>query len=53
MVSAMHTGDDRAMRQVLDDYLKTPAGQGWQRQAQVAVDEAQPEQQRDPAGQSR
>lgn len=53
MVSAMHAGDDRAMRQALDEYLKTPAGQGWQRQAEAAVNEPQLEQQRDSSGQSR
>ena len=51
MFSAMHGGDDRAMRQALDDYLKTPAGQGWQKE-QVTVDQ-QVAQQRDHAGPSR
>ena len=51
MFSAMHGGDDRAMRQALDDYLKTPAGQGWQKE-QVTVD-PQVAQQRDQAGPSR
>ena len=52
MFSAMHGGDDRAMRQALDDYLKTPAGQGWQQKEQAVVDQqvAQP---RDQTGQSR
>ncbi|WP_062358302.1 peptidoglycan-binding protein [Pseudoxanthomonas mexicana] len=52
MFAAMHGGDDRAMRQALDDYLKTPGGQGWQQKEQPAVDQ-QVAQQRDPAGQSR
>lgn len=51
MFSAMNGGDDRAMRQALDDYLKTPAGQGWQKE-QVTVD-PQVAQQRDQAGPSR
>ena len=33
MFAAMHGGDDRAMRQALDDYLKTPAGESWRKEA--------------------
>jgi len=51
MFSAMHGGDDRAMRQALDDYLKTPAGQGWQKEQ--AVTDQQAAQSRDQAGPSR
>ncbi len=36
MFAAMHGGDDRAMREALDDYLKTPGGQGWQKEQPVA-----------------
>jgi murein DD-endopeptidase MepM/ murein hydrolase activator NlpD len=53
MFAAMHGGDDRAMRQALDDYLKTPGGQGWQQQKEQAVVDQQVAQQRDPASQSR
>lgn len=51
MFSAMHGGDDRAMRQALDDYLKTPAGQGWQKE-QIVTDQ-QAAQSREQAGPSR
>ncbi len=37
---AMQGGDDRAMRQVLDDYLKTPAGQEWQKEQAIANEQA-------------
>jgi hypothetical protein len=52
LFTAMHGGDDRAMRQALDDYLKTPAGQGWQQKEQPVADHqvAQP---RDQSGVSR
>ncbi len=53
MFSAMHGGDDRAMRQALDDYLKTPGGQGWQQQKEPAVVDQQVAQQRDQTAQSR
>ena len=33
MFAAMHGGDDRAMRQALDDYLKTPAGESWRKES--------------------
>ncbi|MCH6482396.1 peptidoglycan-binding protein [Pseudoxanthomonas sp. LH2527] len=33
MFAAMHGGDDRGMRQALDDYLKTPAGESWRKEA--------------------
>ena len=52
MFSAMHGGDDRAMRQALDDYLKTPAGQGWQQKEQPVADQ-QVAQQRDQTGLAR
>ncbi|WP_334180653.1 peptidoglycan-binding protein [Pseudoxanthomonas sp.] len=52
MFSAMHGGDDRAMRQALDDYLKTPAGQGWQQKEQHVADQ-QVAQQRDQMGTAR
>jgi hypothetical protein len=51
MFSALHGGDERAMRQALDDYLKTPAGQGWQKESPVA--DQQVAQQRDQTGPSR
>lgn len=51
MFSAMRGGDERAMRQVLDDYLKTPAGQAWQKESPAA--DQQVAQQRDQAGPSR
>ncbi|WP_447938587.1 peptidoglycan-binding protein [Pseudoxanthomonas mexicana] len=51
MFSAMRDGDDRAMRQALDDYLKTPAGQAWQKESPAA--DQQVAQQRDQAGPSR
>lgn len=51
MFAAMHGGDDRAMRQALDDYLKTPAGQGWQKEQPAA--DPQVAQQRDQTGPSR
>lgn len=53
LFSAMHGGDDRAMRQALDDYLRTPAGQGWQREQSVANEQATQPQQRDQTGLSR
>ena len=49
--SAMHGGDDHAMRQALDDYLKTPAGHGWQKEQ--AVTDQQTVQPRDQTGPSR
>jgi murein DD-endopeptidase MepM/ murein hydrolase activator NlpD len=52
MFAAMHSGDDRAMRQALDDYLKTPAGQAWQ-QKEPPVADQQAAQQRDQTGASR
>ncbi|MBD9479324.1 peptidoglycan-binding protein [Pseudoxanthomonas sp. PXM02] len=52
MFAAMHGGDDRAMRQALDDYLKTPGGQGWQQKEQP-VAEQQVAQPRDQTGASR
>lgn len=51
MFSALQSGDDRAMRQVLDDYIKTPAGQSWQKEQSVADQQAAP--QRDQAAPSR
>jgi len=51
MFSAMHGGDDRAMRQALDDYLKTPAGEGWRKEP-VEI-EQQAAQQRDQVGPAR
>ena len=33
MFSAMHGDDDRAMRQALEDYLKTPAGDSWRKES--------------------
>lgn len=53
MFSAMHGGDDRAMRQALDDYLKTPAAQGWQPKEQPSAADQQVAQQRDQVGPSR
>jgi len=55
LFSAMHEGDDRAMRQALDDYLKTPGGQGWQRQEPAAEQAGQRDasQQRDLSGPAR
>ena len=51
MFFALQSGDDRAMRQVLDDYIKTPAGQSWQKEQPVADQQAAP--QRDQAAPSR
>lgn len=54
LFSAMQGGDDRAMRQALDDYLKTPAGKGWQPQeasADRSTDRSDPS--RDQAGPAR
>ncbi|MFT3667243.1 MAG: peptidoglycan-binding protein [Pseudoxanthomonas sp.] len=51
MFSAMQGSDERAMRQALDDYLKTPAGQAWQKES-PATDQ-QVTQPRDQAGPSR
>jgi murein DD-endopeptidase MepM/ murein hydrolase activator NlpD len=51
MLSALQGGDDRAMRQALDDFLKTPAAQAWQKES-PATDQ-QVTQQRDQAGPSR
>lgn len=52
MFAAMHGGDDRAMRQALDDYLKTPGGQGWQQKEQPIADQ-QVVQPRDQTGATR
>lgn len=51
MFAALHGGDDRALRQAMDDYLKTPAGQNWQKEQGVA--DPQVTQQRDQTGPSR
>lgn len=51
MFAALHGGDDRALRQAMDDYLKTPAGQKWQKEQGVA--DPQVTQQRDQTGPSR
>lgn len=53
MFSAMHGGDDRAMRQALDDYLKTPAAQGWQPKDPPSLTDQQVAQQREQTGPSR
>lgn len=39
MFSAMHGGDDQAMRLALDDYLKTPAGEGWNKEQAAVTNE--------------
>lgn len=59
--SAAKTGDPQALRQALQDYLKSPAGQCWQQQGQdaarteqpQALDTAQQQTQQDPAGLAR
>ena len=52
MFSAMHGGDDQAMRRALDDYLKTPAGEGWNKE-QAAVTTEPVVQPRDQPGAAR
>ena len=59
--SAAKTGDPQALRQALQDYLKSPAGQCWQQQGQDAARAEQPQAldttpqqtQHDPAGLAR
>lgn len=50
MFAAMHGGDDRAMRQALDEYLKTPAAEAWRKESPTVEPSVTG---RDPTGQAR